>query len=324
MSATRLTAVAVLAAVLAACGSAEPEARVQTAYELPGDRVYPEGIALEPNTGVTYVGSYEDGSVYRAEPGAPRAEVFLPAGADGRATANGLAVDPQGRLWVTDSTKGVTVYDTTSRTALARFDVPDDDPRFVNDVTITPDGTAYLTDSVRAVLYRVTPDQVREAAAQGGSGALTPAFDLTPELAPREAGAASLNGIVAAESGRHLLAVDMIAGHLYRVDLTGAAPAIRRVALDGGDLRNGDGLALRGDTLWVVHNMDETVSRWTLTDDAAAARLDDRFTDESLDVPTTLVRSGDRLLVVASQFDKGGPAGPGTPGPFRVVTVDGI
>ena len=30
----------------------------------------------------------------------------------------------------------------------------------VNDVAITPDGTAYLTDSIRAVVYRVTRSQL--------------------------------------------------------------------------------------------------------------------------------------------------------------------
>lgn len=49
--------------------------------------------------------------------------MFLPSGADGRHTANGLRVDARGRLWVTDSTTGVSVYDTATGTRLAHFEV---------------------------------------------------------------------------------------------------------------------------------------------------------------------------------------------------------
>lgn len=324
MSRTRTLPIALLTlAALTACGSPDEAPRVTTAYELPGERAYPEGIALDTRTGDTYVGSYSTGAIYRATADAERAEVFLPEGADGRKTANGLKVDGSGRLWVTDSTAGVAVYDTASRALIARFDVPGAEPRFVNDVAITQDGTAYLTDSVRAVVYRVTPEQVRAVAAQGGRGELTPRFELGGVLEPREPGSFNLNGLVADPSGRYLLVVDMVGGDLYRVDLTAEAP-IRKVELHGGDLTNGDGLELRGDTLWAVHNTTNSISRWTLTEDGASARLDERLTDETLSIPTTLVRDGERTLVVASQFDKGGPMGPGTPSAFRVVSVAGI
>ncbi|WP_068059772.1 SMP-30/gluconolactonase/LRE family protein [Nocardia xishanensis] len=325
MPTTRPLAIAALAlaAALSGCGSPDEGPRIATAYELPGDRVYPEGIARDARTGDTYVGSYTTGAVYRATPGAQKAEVFLPAGADGRKTANGMKVDGAGRLWVTDSTAGVDVYDTATRALIAHFDVPGPDPRFVNDVVITPDGSAYITDSTRAVVYRVTPDQVTAAAAQGRRGELTPRFELAGVIEPREQGGFSLNGLVADSAGRYLLVVDMVGGDLYRVDLTADAP-IRKVDLRGGDLINADGLELRGDTLWAAHNKTNTISRWTLTEDGAAARLDEQLTDESLGIPTTLVRDDDRTLVVASQFDKGGPMGEGTPGVFRIVAVNGI
>ncbi|MGW3666617.1 hypothetical protein [Streptomyces sp. NPDC005141] len=45
----------------------------------------------------------------------------------------------------------------------------------------------------------------------------------------------------------------------------------------------------------------------------------------ALRIPTTLVRRRGRTLVVRSQFDKGGPMGPGTPEtPFTVAWVHGI
>lgn len=300
--------------------------RVSTAHELPGTRAYPEGIAADPRTGDLYVGSYTTGAVYKATPGHRRASVFLPGGTDGRTTANGLKVDRAGRLWVTDSTTGVAVYDLRTRALIARFDLPgtpSSDPRMVNDVAMTPDGTAYLTDSFRATVYRVTPRQLERAAEHGGRGELTARFDLSDDLEPRPAGAYTLNGIAADASGRHLFTVDSTGGDLYRVDT--ASGAVRKVALHGGDLANGDGLELRGNTLWAAHNASNTISRWRLTDGGTAARVERRVTDRALQIPTTLVRSHGRTFVVRSQFDKGGPMGPGTPvTPFSVAVADGI
>ncbi|MDX2297418.1 MULTISPECIES: SMP-30/gluconolactonase/LRE family protein [Streptomyces] len=319
------TSAAVLAAAATAQGAGAAAAdharapRITTAFALTGDRVYPEGIALDPRNGDVYVGSYADGSVQRAVPGARSAEVFLPAGADGRATANGLRVDAAGRLWVTDSTSGVAVYDVRDRALLARFDLPDDAPRFVNDLVVTPDGTAYLTDSIRAVVYRVTPADL--ASARGGRAPLTPRYDLKGLLTPRPVDGFSLNGI--ATDGRRLYVVDMPVGELFRIDLRSGT--VRRTALHGGDLTHGDGLELVGRTLWVAHNRTDTVSRWRLTPDGGAAHRERLLTDPALGIPTTLVRDRGRLLVVRSQFDKGGPMGPGTPAtPFTVADVRGI
>lgn len=299
------------------------QARIRTAYQLPGDRVYPEGIAADPRTGDVYVGSYATGAVYRITPGHRSAQVFLPAGTDGRATANGLKVDRAGRLWVTDSTAGVAVYDIRERRLLARFDVPGEAASFVNDLAIAPDGSAYLTDSVRAVVYRVTPAQLARAAAGTGQATLTARFDVLAAVAPDARDTFALNGIVADPSGRYLLTVDMNGGGLYRIDL--ASGRAREVALHGGDMRHADGLELHHGTLWAAHNASNTISRWRLSGDGTRARVERRITDEALQIPTTLVRRGGHLLVVRSQFDKGGPMGPGTPQtPFTVAAVDGI
>ncbi|MEV0145729.1 MULTISPECIES: hypothetical protein [unclassified Nonomuraea] len=311
---------AALAAGTAATVSA-PAATVSTAFELPGARVYPEGITADPRTGDLYAGSFTDGTVFRMTPGRRVAETFLPAGADGRHTANGLEADGAGRLWVTDSTSGVTVYDTRTRALLARFEVEGDEPRFVNDVAIAPDGTAYLTDSVRAVVYRVTLRQL--ARARGGRAPLTPYADLSDAAGPNAPGTFTLNGIVADRAGRYLLTADMTGGGLYRVDLT--TRAVRKVALEGGDMLHADGLELRGATLWAVHNTVDTISRWRVTRDGTAARVERRLTDEALQLPTTLTWHRHGLYVVRSQFDKGGPLGDGTPSlPFSVALVRGL
>ncbi|MGW1889740.1 SMP-30/gluconolactonase/LRE family protein [Streptomyces sp. NPDC002004] len=326
-----LTAIVPFAATAQADGPAprhddtsqEARTRISAAYDLPGDRVYPEGIAADPRTGAVYVGSYTTGAVYRATPGHHTAEVLLPAGTDGRTTANGLKVDRAGRLWVIDSTAGVAVYDLRNRALIARFDLPGTARSFANDLAIAPDGTAYLTDSYRPVVYRVTPQQLADAAAHGRRAQLSTAYDLTDALPPHAPGDVTLNGIAADGAGRYLLTVDMTAGTLYRIDLRSGATG--RVALHGGDLTHGDGLELRGHTLWASHNATNTISRWHVYDDGRSARVEHTLTDDALQIPTTLTHSRGRLLVVRSQFDKGGPMGQGTPQtPFTVAAVDGI
>lgn len=293
---------------------------ISTAFTLPGTQVFPEGIAADPRTGTVYVGSYKDGTVYRARSGGRAAEVFLPAGTDGRHTANGLRVDGHGRLWVTDSTSGVSVYDTRTGARTAHFEIPGSGPRFLNDLAVTPDGTAYLTDSVRAVVYRVTPEQLA-----AGSGPLRAAYDLSGRLTPSPAGSFSLNGITADPAGRFLLTVDMTAGDLYRIDPVSGE--VSRVALTGGDLKTADGLDLApGGVLRAAQNTRNTLSRWQVSADGTRARLVRTVTDPSLQIPTTLVRVPGRTLVVRSQFDKDGGVLPSTGAPteFTVASVRGF
>lgn len=318
---TFLTGAAATAVALAAprATAATGHPRISAAFTLPDDRAYPEGIALDPRTGDAYVGSFTTGAIYRAAAGSRAADVFLPAGADGRTTANGLKADRAGRLWVIDHSTGIDVYDLRDRSLLAGFEVPEGDQRFINDLAVTPDGTAYATDSVRPVIYRVTPAEV----ARGGRAPLVAHFDLSGAVPPHSPDAYTLNGIVADPTGRLLFVVDMTGGGLYRVDVTDGS--VRQVTLHGGDLVNGDGLELFHRTLWAAHNRTNTLTRWRLSPDGTEAHLTRTLTTPALQIPTTLARTPGALLVVRSQFDKGGPMGPGTPTtPFTVARVTGM
>ncbi|MEU2713623.1 SMP-30/gluconolactonase/LRE family protein [Streptomyces sp. NPDC007205] len=319
---TFLTGVAAAAvAVAAPTASAATGPRISTAFTLPDERAYPEGITLDPRTGDAYVGSFTTGAIYRAAAGSRTAEVFLPAGTDGRTTANGLKADRAGRLWVTDHTTGIDVYDLYGRSLLARFEIPQGDPRFLNDLVITADGTAYATDSVRPVIYRVTPADL--ARARGGRAPLTAYYDLSGAVPAHSPDDYTLNGIVADPAGRLLFAVDMTGGGLYRVGLTDGS--VRQVTLQGGDLKHGDGLELAHGTLWAAHNATNTLTRWHLSPDGTRARLTRTLTTPALQTPTTLAHDHHGLLVVRSQFDKGGPMGPGVPRtPFTVARVTGM
>ncbi|MEU6511129.1 SMP-30/gluconolactonase/LRE family protein [Streptomyces sp. NPDC046942] len=292
---------------------------MSTAFTLPDDRPYPEGIALDPRTGDAYVGSFTTGAVYRAPAGSRAAEVFLPAGTDGRTTANGLKVDRAGHLWVIDHTTGIDVYDLRDRSLLARFEVPEGEARFLNDLVVTRDGTVYATDSVRPVVYRITPAEVT----RGTRAPLRARYDLSGTVPSHGPDAYTLNGIAADPTGRLLFVVDMTAGGLYRIDTRD--DSVRQVVLYGGDLTHGDGLILSHRTLWAAQNAINTLSRWHLSPTGAEAHLTRTLTDPALQIPTTLAHTPHGLLVVRSQFDKGGPLGPGTPTrPFTVARVTGL
>jgi sugar lactone lactonase YvrE len=108
------------------------------------------------------------------------------------------------------------------------------------------------------------------------------------------------NGIVATPDGRALLVVYTNSGALYRVDLRTGTTAV--VQLDR-PLLNGDGLELRGHTLYVARNVDNLITTVRLSGDYTAGATIAERSYPGADVPTTLALSRGRLLVVNSQFD---------------------
>ncbi|MEV3989118.1 SMP-30/gluconolactonase/LRE family protein [Streptomyces sp. NPDC049837] len=298
---------------------AEAVYRAGTAFTLPGARAFPEGIAVDAKTGDFYVGSYATGAIYRTPAGQKAAEVFLPDGADGRTTAAGLKVDASGRLWVTDP-KGVMVYDLATRTRVAHFTVSSPESSLLNDLDIAPDGTAYVTDSYLAVVYRVTPAQLKTAIGAGGNGGtLTTAYNLTGVIPPQPAKTVTLNGIEADATGSYLITVDSAGGGLYRIDLRSGA--MRKIT-GTVSLKYGDGLHLESGKVWLAHYGNDTLSRLRLNSDATSFTVERQIVDATLEMPTTLVRRNSHLYVVRSQFDK--MAGGTAELPFTIADVTGF
>lgn len=181
-----LSVILALGLTLGACGggqtSSESDAREEVAaakntesggttggsagsesFALPGERVFPEGIGVDKSNGDFYVGSTQDGTIYRGNADAPgEVEVFLEGGTDGRDAATGVKVDQQGRLFIAGRRTGrAFVYDTASGELIKSFETPPGGDTLINDLTFTEDA-AYFTDSFRPTLYRVplTPESV--------------------------------------------------------------------------------------------------------------------------------------------------------------------
>lgn len=121
--------------MLTPTASAAPPRSTLTA--LPGNEVFPESIAVDQRTGVYYVGSVKDGTLFRGRVGSPEVTVFSPAGADGRTIANGLALDGDRLIVLGRQTGKVHVYDT--RTARLVTTLHNGEPStFLNDLTVHP------------------------------------------------------------------------------------------------------------------------------------------------------------------------------------------
>jgi Cu-Zn family superoxide dismutase len=284
--------------------------------------LYPEGIAANDKSGDFYVSSVADGSIYLGNVSSSNVELFLPGGEDGRASATGLKLD-NGRLFVAGAGTGmVFVYDASSGDLIRSFKAqgcdppppPAPPPCFLNDLAINPQtGDAYITDSFNPILWRIS------------GGQLEPWLDLTktPIKYENEPNPFNLNGIVATPNGRYLLTVQSNTGNLYRIDTDTEQVSLVQ-GLGERTLLNGDGLVLRGHTLYVIRNQG-FVTEISLGQKFESGQVKGNtpvpFPE---DFPTTAALVGGRLLVVNSQFNTaGGPVG-GTNPPEIPFTVSAM
>jgi DNA-binding beta-propeller fold protein YncE len=298
---------ATLVITLATAGSvaaqSRPESRPIVTYTIPGDAVFPEGVAADPSTGNFYVSSTTDGTIFRGNVRAPSLEVFLPGGADGRTSAAGLKVDRNGRLFVSGAGTGqMWVYDTSSGQLIAHFDTGNGAASFINDVAVTPDGDAFFTDSLIPVLYRVPASALQRPSAEVRAPEVF--IDFTGTAVVYQTGF-NLNGIAPTGDGSQLVTVQSNTGQLFRIDL--ASRGVAEIPVQGGPLTAGDGILLQGRRLLVVRNQLELIVTVALDDELDSGQVTAEFTDAALQFPTTIARLGDRLLVVNSQFDRRGP-----------------
>jgi sugar lactone lactonase YvrE len=245
----------------------------------------PEGIEIGKEH-TFYVGSVGTGAVYVGDLRTGTGRILV-EGAPGVRSATGLELEGD-RLWVSGARFGnALVYDASTGALLHEFQLASGPgATFINDAVVTKAGV-FFTDSQRPVIYRVGP-----------SGTTT-TIPLSGDY-EHVVGQFNLNGIVATENGKTLIAVQSFARKLFTIDpLTGVADEIE---LGGYDLTNGDGLLLVGRTLYVVQNRDNKVAVFRLSHDLTSATLLHTLTNPDLDVPTTIDRDGARLYVVNARF----------------------
>ncbi len=169
MTKLRIRALA-LGAVTATATWAAPAvaqmARPTLVYELPGSNVFPEGVATRGRS--YFVTSTSTGAVFKGDVTRPNreAQVFLPGGADGRSTAIGIKATPDRLLVAGGDTGTLFVYNRRTGELVRRYsNGVAAGGTFLNDVALDPAGNAYVTDSLRPVLYKVPARGLRRSAA---------------------------------------------------------------------------------------------------------------------------------------------------------------
>ena len=263
----------------------------------------PEGIATGTGTTV-YAGSLADGSVWKGDLRTGEGGILVDG--DGR-PAVGLKFD-RGLLFVSRGPAGTaSVYDARTGDEVVTL-VLTSGPSFINDVTVTRDA-AYFTNSQAAELYRV---------ALGPGGTPTGDVETIPLTGDwQQVPGFNANGIAATPDGGTLLVINSSTGILYNVDpASGEA-----VAVDTGGtlLTQGDGILLRGTTLYVVRNRSNEIVELRMSPDFLSATAVDTLTDPDFSVPTTIALQGSRLYAVNARF--GTPPTPDTE--YDIVLVDG-
>lgn len=281
--------------------------RLPAVYEVPGERAFPEGVAVD--RGRVFASSFSDGTIFRGNVRDDRLTPFIAAGTAGMTQANGITVH-RGRLIVAGGVTGaVFVFDARTGEPLTRFDLSGGTPTgrgpadfataalFVNDVAVAGDGDLYVTDSIRPQLFRIPAAALDERSATPVP--VAPWRDLTGTPAAHT-DRFNLNGIAAGRDGRHLLTVNSTSGRLFRI--TAATGEVVEVDL-GGARVFGDGLVLDGTTLYSVTGFaTSAVDTVVLSEDLARGRLVSTTTAPDLDQPATAALDGRDLLLTNFQI----------------------
>ena len=278
-------ALATLGAVTApAASAAAPVERVPLAA---GSQ--PEGIASE---GTTYwAGARLDGAVYTGDLRSGTRRLLVPGRPDH--AARGMQLDPATRtLWVAGDVRNadgstrstVNAYDADTGALRRSISVPGQ--RFLNDVQVLGD-RVYVTDSLSRQLVVVRPSGFRLLA-------------MTGDWVQPPAGSTAANGIRLLPGG-DLVVTDSSTGGLFRVDP--ASGVADRVELSGPALQSGDGLVVRGSTLYVVYGFARNgVAVVRLAADGRSGAVTGELTDADLHRPTTAVLAAGALYAVNGRF----------------------
>lgn len=257
-----------------------------------GGNAFPESVAADSN--YVYTGSIGDGAIYRGRVGAKTLDPFLPGGLDGRIQVTGIKISGN-RLLVAGAFTGHFFIYTDTGKLVASYTVPDTGEKtLVNDEAVTPNGDVYITDSFRAVIYRIPAAEVN-APETGAHRTLEVAYHL-PDYVP---GQSNGNGIVTSPDGTSLIIGYWYSGALYRLTL--ATGEVRK--LDAPPLPSADGIARQGNTLYIDRSVNNEIDTVQLSGDLTRATLASTRTYPGADTTTGVAISGDRLLVTNSQMD---------------------
>ncbi len=147
-----------------------PLARGRVAFEVDEPDFWPEGLSHDPRDRAWYLGSVRHRKILRIRSDGSREELVRP-GQDGLWSVFGLRVDTTtGTLWATSAAipqmsgyavadsgrSGVFAFDLATGRLRGRWLIPERAGiHLLGDLTLTPEGDVYATDSFEPVIWRV-------------------------------------------------------------------------------------------------------------------------------------------------------------------------
>jgi sugar lactone lactonase YvrE/ketosteroid isomerase-like protein len=279
-------------AVVALAGLATlAQAQRRTEVTLSDSAAMPENLTSSRD-GMVYFGSTAKGTIYRAAPGAARAEPWILASATGLTNVLGvLADDHANTLWVCqNATGGRGGAPVVGQTALRSFDLKTGAPRgtyplppnagICNDIAVSADGAAYVSESFRGRIHRLRP-----GATQLETWVTDQQLDVIDGLAFLADGA--------------LYANNFTSGKLYRVSVNADGTAGAVVPIETSlPLVRPDGLRTAGPRTLIQAEGQGRVTELTITGN----RADVRVVHDNLPGATGVTIVGDNALVLVSRL----------------------
>jgi hypothetical protein len=303
------------AIALAAGGAARADVVV------PGSTDFPESMSASSD-GTLYFSSFGNGRIWRAKPGETQASEFIKSGSNGLASALGvLADDKSNTLYVCSddfSAAGIKIPGATA-TSLKLFDLKTGDakgsiptpgsPTLCNDIVLTNNGTAFVTDSFSGQILRLKP-----GAKEFEVWASDPAWAVP--------GKAQLDGIAILGDGA--IYTNIFEGDgLYRVPVNsdGSAGKIAKLQTSR-PLYHSDGLRAFGPNKLIMVEGETKGNLDLITIDGDDAKIE--TIKDGFDGPVSLVQVGEEIYVldVPLRYLLGQEAkDKKTPPPFKASTV---
>jgi len=260
----------------------------------------PEGVTTG-RRGTVYSGSLADGSIARVNT-RTGGVIRLPDSAVGKPSV-GLDYDRKRRiLWVAGGPAGeIRAVHLPTGEVLRTYTFPattNPDERFINDLVVTS-GAVYATDSFNQELGVV---ELPASLSLPPSGPTT-LLPLTGELVFTEG--FNANGIVRSADGQYLVLVQSNTGRLFRVNPTSGRT--KQIDLEGKRVKNGDGLELRGDILYVVRNANNRIDVFDLSNNVRSGKRVKVIRSDDFDTPTTATIVRRDLWVANARFGVNNP-----------------
>ena len=266
-------------------------AQARTEITINDADVSPENLTSSRD-GTVYFGSTAKGTIYRAAPGASRAEPWILASSSGLTNVLGvLADDRSNTLWVCQNTTGgrggaavvgqtaLRTFDLKSGAANGTYPLPAPSG-ICNDIAIGPDGSAYVSESFRGRVHRLRP----------GASALEVWFT----------DAQSINAVdgLAFLSDGALYVNDFFNGKLFRIPVGADGSAGAIVPIDASlPSTRPDGMRTAGPQTLIQAEGQGRVTELTVTGNRASVRV----LQEGLSGATGVTVVGDTAFVLMSR-----------------------